>query len=188
MDLFVNFSGESRTQWHVKPESELTGEGEAATAHQGQQLLKNAASRVWEELYVSKRPALEEVFKAGLGTSGNSNQTPGLESVRETIAEPAGKIWHAYLDGEKRAVRTPAWEFQTQLESRIQRITGEANSKIASFSIRKIVFVLCLHRSTSNCKRFYFRRLRWRVEAAHLCHEREREQGEEKGGVAESRI
>ena len=117
--------GESRTQWHIKPESELTGEGEDATAHQGQQLLKNAASRVWEELYVSKRPALEEVFKSGFGT-GSSNQTPGLEAVRETIAEPAGKVWHSYLDMEKRAVRTPAWEFQTQLESRIQRITGRS--------------------------------------------------------------
>ena len=54
---------ESRTQWHVRPGEDgdaaaVTEEDEdkdAAASLQRQNLLKNAAKRVWEELYVSKR-------------------------------------------------------------------------------------------------------------------------------------
>jgi hypothetical protein len=40
--------------------------------------------------------------------------------------DPASKIWLAYIDLEKRACysRIPPWEFHTQLQSKIQRVTG----------------------------------------------------------------
>ena len=41
--------------------------GEPANLHQGQNLLVNAAIRVWDLMYVSKKPALEEVFKSSFG-------------------------------------------------------------------------------------------------------------------------
>ncbi len=115
--------GESKTQWHVKPDEVDSEVGESANVHQGQNLLRNAASRIWEEMYVCKRPALEEIFKSSFDTTTNS--TPALDSVREAILEPASRTWYAYLDMEKRAAfsKAPA-EFHTQLESRIQRITG----------------------------------------------------------------
>lgn len=42
------------------------------------------------------------------------------------IYEPSTKIWLAYIDLEKRACysRIPPWEFHTQLQSKIQRVTG----------------------------------------------------------------
>jgi hypothetical protein len=113
--------GESNTKWHVLPDDPK--EGEEATALQGQNLLKNAAKRVWDELYVSKRPALEEVFRTSFGTA---NSTPELGSIRSQISDQANKSWHIYLDLEKRSMysKTQAWEFHTQLESRIQRTLG----------------------------------------------------------------
>ena len=96
---------------------------ESANEHQGHNLLTNAANRVWEEMFVCKRPALEEVFKTSFG---NQNTTPKLEKVRGQISEAAANIWQTFLESERRAThtRTQAWEFHTQLESRIQRITG----------------------------------------------------------------
>ena len=95
----------------------------AVNKHQGQNLLINASARVWELMYVSKRPALEEVFKCSFG---QQNTTPPLELVQGILLESANKIWFNYIDMEKRAVfaKIPAWEFHTQLETRIQRITG----------------------------------------------------------------
>ena len=121
---------ESRTQWHVRPVEDASSgateedeEKDAAASLQRRNLLKNAAKRVWEELYVSKRYALEEAFKTSFGTA---NSTPDLESVRDQISEQAGKSWHTYVDLERRAMysKMQAWEFHTQLESRIQRTLG----------------------------------------------------------------
>ena len=96
--------------------------GESATIHQGHNLLVNAATRVWDLMYVSKKPALEEVFKTSFG----QNTTPPLESVRPNIYDSASKIWFNYIDSETKGTfaRIPAWEFHSQLQSRIQKVTG----------------------------------------------------------------
>eukprot|EP00095_Tigriopus_kingsejongensis_P009945 maker-scaffold981_size73921-snap-gene-0.19 protein:Tk09945 transcript:maker-scaffold981_size73921-snap-gene-0.19-mRNA-1 annotation:"low quality protein: wd repeat and fyve domain-containing protein 3" len=122
--LAIPSDGESKTQWHINPRVEsLLQEGECTNAHQGQQLLVNAANRVWEEMYVVKRPALEEAFKTSFGMQ---NSTPALESLRDQLWEHAGKTWNTYVGLERKAQysRVQAWEFHAQLESRIQRITG----------------------------------------------------------------
>jgi hypothetical protein len=41
------FSGECKTQWHVRPGGDFKDE-EEVSKHQGHNLLVNAASRVWE--------------------------------------------------------------------------------------------------------------------------------------------
>ena len=77
-----------------------TDHDEDLNEQQSKQLLANSASRLWEELYVCKRPALEEVFKTSFP---NQNSTPPLESIRSLIAEPAAKTWHTYVGLEKKA-------------------------------------------------------------------------------------
>lgn len=49
----------AKTTWHINPNQ--TAEIEEQTAKQGQNLMAVAAKRVWEELYISKKPAIEEV-------------------------------------------------------------------------------------------------------------------------------
>jgi len=49
----------AKTTWHINPNQ--AAEVEEQTAKQGQNLMAVAANRVWEELYISKKPAIEEV-------------------------------------------------------------------------------------------------------------------------------
>ena len=116
---------EGKTTWHVSSidQVDLVPGGEPANLHQGQNLLANAATRVWNQMYVSKKPALEEVFKTSFG---QQNSTPPLESIRSTVYEPASKIWFGYIEQEKKGsfAKISPWEFHTQLQSRLQRVTG----------------------------------------------------------------
>ena len=54
------------------------------------------------------------------------NTTPPLESIRANVYESASKIWFSYIDQEKKGAfaKVPPWEFHSQLQSRIQRVTG----------------------------------------------------------------
>lgn len=117
----IPLEAEGKTTWHI---SNLDiAPGEPANLHQGQNLLVNAATRVWDLMYVSKKPALEEVFKISFG---QQNSTPPLESARENVYESASKIWFSYIDQEKKGsfAKVPPWEFHSQLQSRLQRVTG----------------------------------------------------------------
>ena len=109
--------------WHDDDVNEDLENSEDVNKHQGQNLLSNASSRVWELMYAGKRPALEETFKCSFGQS--NNVTPSLTAIRANLLDQATKIWFAYLDVERSVTKIPAWEFHTsQLESRIQRFTG----------------------------------------------------------------
>lgn len=57
--LFYRLDTNAKTTWHINPNQ--TAEVEEQTAKQGQNLMAVAAKRVWEELYISKKPAIEEV-------------------------------------------------------------------------------------------------------------------------------
>jgi len=48
-----------KTTWHVNPVPDDTEE--KMTSRQGHNLMVVAATRVWEEVYVCKKPAIEEV-------------------------------------------------------------------------------------------------------------------------------
>lgn len=57
--MFHRLDTNAKTTWHINPNQ--TAEVEEQTAKQGQNLMAVAAKRVWEELYISKKPAIEEV-------------------------------------------------------------------------------------------------------------------------------
>lgn len=80
-----------------------------------------AAQRVWEELYVSKKPAVEEAFKISLGAN-TQHRAPSLELVRE----PALKLWLQYVEAERRSAYRTVLEVSTpnQIQSKIQKVTG----------------------------------------------------------------
>ena len=112
--------GSSQSRWHVSPtdHGDLQGNDEV-NHHQGQNLLLTSATRVWEEMYFNKKSAIEEVSKVYFPYS---NKTPTLESVRELLAEPLGKVWAQYVEMERKACyqRIPAWEIHTHIQSRLQ--------------------------------------------------------------------
>lgn len=58
--IFYRLDTNAKTTWHINPNQ--TAEVEEQTAKQGQNLMAVAAKRVWEELYISKKPAIEEVI------------------------------------------------------------------------------------------------------------------------------
>jgi len=57
--IFYRLDTNAKTTWHINPNQ--TAEVEEQTAKQGHNLMAVAAKRVWEELYISKKPAIEEV-------------------------------------------------------------------------------------------------------------------------------
>lgn len=80
-----------------------------------------AAKRVWEEVYISKKPVIEESFKTSLGTT---NKAPSLDMVREQLREPSLKLWFAYVDAERRSAYRTILEVPNQIQSKIQKVTG----------------------------------------------------------------
>ncbi|XP_025205063.1 WD repeat and FYVE domain-containing protein 3 [Melanaphis sacchari] len=120
-DMKIILDTNAKTTWHINPNQ--TAEVEEQTAKQGHNLMTVAAKRVWEELYISKKPAIEEVFKIPLPMSPN-NKAPDLCSVRELIYETAQKHWLTYIDMEKKSLYKMPWELQTQIQSKIQKVTG----------------------------------------------------------------
>lgn len=65
--------------------------------------MATAAIRVWEELYVCKKPAIEEVFKVTLPSPNPNAKAPDLVTVREQIYDAAVKLWLNYIDSERKA-------------------------------------------------------------------------------------
>lgn len=107
----------SRTTWHVGGEEVDPSSG----LKEAQHLASVAAQRVWEELYVSKKPAVEEAFKISLGAN-TQHRAPSLELVRE----PALKLWIQYVEAERRSAYRTVLEVSTpnQIQSKIQKVTG----------------------------------------------------------------
>lgn len=65
--------------------------------------MATAAIRVWEELYVCKKPAIEEVFKVTLASPNLNAKAPDLVGVREQIYDAAVKLWLNYIESERKA-------------------------------------------------------------------------------------
>ena len=92
-----------------------------SSLREAQHLAAVAAQRVWEELYVSKKPAVEEAFKISLGAN-TQHRAPSLELVRD----PALKLWLQYVEAERRSAYRTVLEVSTpnQIQSKIQKVTG----------------------------------------------------------------
>uniref|UniRef100_A0A1B6CRC4 Uncharacterized protein n=1 Tax=Clastoptera arizonana TaxID=38151 RepID=A0A1B6CRC4_9HEMI len=106
----------TKTTWHVNPSEDSV----ELMATQGHNLMAVAARRVWDELYVCKKPAIEEVFKMSLPNS----KAPDLLTVREIIYESANKLWLNYIDSERKSLFRNPWEMHNQIQSKIQKVTG----------------------------------------------------------------
>lgn len=109
-----------KTTWHVNPQVESSDD--RLTSHQGHNLMAVAATRVWEELYVCKKPAIEEVFKVTLPTPVGNERAPELSIVREQVHEAASKLWLNYVVLERRASYRVPWELHNQIQSVCQSL------------------------------------------------------------------
>ena len=118
----------NKTTWHVNPQHQSSGGGgdkdDVPTGvQQAQKLTSLAARRVWEELYVSKKPAIEEAFKTSLG-SNTANRAPSLELAHDNLREPAQRLWLVYMEAERRCAYRAVLEVPNQIQSKIQKVTG----------------------------------------------------------------
>ncbi|CAG0904255.1 unnamed protein product, partial [Cyprideis torosa] len=136
-NLSISSEGGSRTTWHV----DLLSISQSPSTQQVHQ----AASRVWEEVYVCKKPAIEEwwfplgqeerlfpsavnrlvspqqVFRVTLPVP--SGRCPPLGSVRELLHEPASRSWGQFIDGERRSAYKTPWESQHQIQT-VSQVRG----------------------------------------------------------------
>ena len=97
----------------------LAGSGQSEAQH----LSSVAAQRVWEELYVAKKPAVEESLRVALGAN-TQNRAPILADLANNIGPPAVKLWLNYLDAERRCT------YRTQMNHRtINYIPNKFNRK-----------------------------------------------------------
>lgn len=126
------------TTWHVNPRNEMVeSRDELLNHHQGRNLIVGAAFRVWEELYVCKKPAIEEVFKISLTNPPQNTKAPDLTTTREQVIESATKLWHTYIDNEKKATRHVPWELHNQIQSKIQKVTGGLTRLASRTKVKK---------------------------------------------------
>ncbi|XP_076043582.1 WD repeat and FYVE domain containing 3 bchs isoform X2 [Oratosquilla oratoria] len=125
-DMKISTDSSGRTVWHVNPNTNNPTTEAEALATQSHNLMATAATRVWEELYITKKPAIEEVFKITLAASG-ANKAPELDSVRELVNEAAQRLWSNFLEGEKKQSYRLPWEIPTQIQTvtnKLQKVTG----------------------------------------------------------------
>ena len=114
-DIKIVLDTNMKTTWHVNPQVESSDE--RLTSHQGHNLMSVAATRVWEELYVCKKPAIEEVFKISLPPPNGNDRAPDLSAVREQICDLATKLWLNYVVMERKATYKVPWELHNQIQS-----------------------------------------------------------------------
>lgn len=126
-----------RTVWHVNPSTDIESRDERLNQHQGRNLMAGAALRVWEELYVCKKPAIEEVFKVTLSSPATHAKAPDLVTVREQVCEAATRLWLNYVDGERKATYRVPWELHNQIQSKIHKVTGGLTRLASRTKVRK---------------------------------------------------
>ena len=105
----------------MNPQQPFNAEDIPTGLQQAQNLTSLAAKRVWEELYISKKPAIEESFKTSLGST---NKAPSLDLVRDHLREPSKKLWLSYMEAERRSAYRTILEVPNQIQSKIQKVTG----------------------------------------------------------------
>ncbi|KAL3875787.1 hypothetical protein ACJMK2_033704 [Sinanodonta woodiana] len=121
-----------QTTWHFSIESpgeehQALAQGNCSKAMvEGLQLVASAARRVWEELYICKKPVLEELFRTQLNNIDPANPekipSPDLHIVRPLIQESASKIWVIYADNERRGSYMLSERLPAQIQSKLQKV------------------------------------------------------------------
>lgn len=129
------------TTWHVNPHNDtIESRDDYLNQHQGKNLIVGAAFRVWEELYVCKKPAIEEVFKITLQQPMNSAKAPDLLITREQCIDSATKLWYNYVDLEKKSTYRVPWELHNHIQSKIQKVTGGLTRLASRTKVKKDEF------------------------------------------------
>ncbi|XP_055300472.1 WD repeat and FYVE domain-containing protein 3 isoform X2 [Sitodiplosis mosellana] len=135
-------SANRSTKWHVSPtKEEVESRDHLLNQHQGKNLIVGAAHRVWEELYVCKKPAIEEVFKISLTTPPSNAKAPTLSATREQVIDAASKLWYNYVDMERKATYRVPWEFHKEIQSKIQKVTGGLTRLASRTKVKKDEYV-----------------------------------------------
>ncbi|XP_049532447.1 WD repeat and FYVE domain-containing protein 3 isoform X2 [Anopheles darlingi] len=80
--------------------------------------------RVWEELYICKKPVIEEIFKVTLAQPVRNSRAPDMKQTEAQICDVALKHWMAFLEGERRSIYKAPWEGNKNIQSKIQKVTG----------------------------------------------------------------
>ncbi|CAF0758317.1 unnamed protein product [Rotaria sordida] len=106
----------SRSTWYHRLDSPTT------SMQPNKSLIINAAQRIWSELYMKKKPALEEVLKMNFSQLVIQNKTT-LVDVSEYLFESASKVWTRFIEGELRITDKIQQQIM-HVGSRIQRLTG----------------------------------------------------------------
>ncbi|KAL2720725.1 WD repeat and FYVE domain-containing protein 3-like isoform X1 [Vespula squamosa] len=148
-DIKIMLDTNMKTTWHVNPQVESSDD--RLTSHQGHNLMAVAANRIWEELYVCKKPAIEEVFKITLLPPVSNERAPELPVVREQVHEAAARLWLNYVVLERKASYRVPWELHNQIQSKIQKVTGGLTRLASRTKVRKEESVrvkLRLHQNT----------------------------------------
>ena len=114
-DIKIMLDTNTKTTWHVNPQVEASDD--RLTSHQGHNLMAVAATRVWEELYVCKKPAIEEVFKITLPVPIGNERAPELSVIRDQVHDAATKLWLNYVVMERKASYRVPWELHNQIQS-----------------------------------------------------------------------
>uniref|UniRef100_A0A1B0A860 WD repeat and FYVE domain-containing protein 3 n=1 Tax=Glossina pallidipes TaxID=7398 RepID=A0A1B0A860_GLOPL len=143
MKIILEPSTGRNTTWHVNPQTNINEpKDEDLNQLQGRNLIKGAANRVWEELYVCKKPAIEEVFKVSLTSPLANSKAPDLQlSTREQVMELASKLWFNYVENERKASYRIPWEIHNQIQSKIQKVTGGLTRLASRSKVKKDDFV-----------------------------------------------
>ncbi|XP_015220356.1 WD repeat and FYVE domain-containing protein 3 isoform X2 [Lepisosteus oculatus] len=91
------------TTWHIMMPSDIEPDGpHSQDVSEGRQLLLKAVNRVWTELILSKKQALEEIFKVPLPV--NDRGHVDIVTARAHIEEAAAKSWQNHLAHEKKSI------------------------------------------------------------------------------------
>lgn len=114
-DVKIMLDTNMKAMWHVNPQVEASDD--RLTSHQGHNLMAVAATRVWEELYACKKPAIEEVFKITLPAPVGHERAPELSLVRDHVHEAATRLWLNYVVIERKASYRVPWELHNQIQS-----------------------------------------------------------------------
>ncbi|XP_068150456.1 LOW QUALITY PROTEIN: WD repeat and FYVE domain-containing protein 3 [Drosophila tropicalis] len=150
MKIVLEPATSRNTTWHVNPQTETTEpKDEDLNQLQGRNLIVGAAFRVWEELYVCKKPAIEEVFKISLTPPPPNSKAPDLHTTREQVMELASKLWFNYVEAERKASYRVPWELHNQIQSKIQKVTGGLTRLASRTKVKKDELV----RTKSNMSR-----------------------------------
>lgn len=127
------------SKWHCSAVGAdmIESRDELLNQHQGKNLIAGAALRVWEELYVCKKPAIEEVFKVTLPAPINNAKAPNLLDAREFVIDSASKVWAGYLELERKSAYRVPWELPNQIQSKIQKVTGGLSRLASRTKVKK---------------------------------------------------